>query len=99
MGKRAPDKLLMYTTAQLTRLAQVYIEGTGVAVSRLGTRAANNDRLFTRLFQGMGCRLDVAERAAWFFNVNWPRDVAWPCDVERRSIPQPQPRRRRLTHS
>jgi len=86
----------MYTTADLRKLARAYVAGTGTTLSRLGTRAANNDRLFTRLSQGFSCRLDIAERASWWFNANWPETVPWPKDVERREVPQPTPHKRRV---
>jgi hypothetical protein len=46
--------------------------------STLGTRAAGNDKLFLRLFQGFDCTLRTALRASIWFDDNWPADAPWP---------------------
>lgn len=72
----------MYTVAELVLLARAYIAATGTSASTLGQKAANNDRVFNRLFEGYDCRAETAERASAWFNEhdgNW-----WPIQVQRR---------------
>ncbi|HSR76409.1 MAG TPA: hypothetical protein VLN57_07460 [Xanthobacteraceae bacterium] len=73
----------MYTVDELKQLAQAYIDATGITRSRLGTRAANNDRLFMRLANGFGCTAETAERASWWFARNWPEEAEWPKSIKR----------------
>lgn len=69
----------MYTTAELVLLARAYLAHTGMPPSNLGKLAADNDRLFIRLFEGFDCRADTAERASAWFNAHagewWPEEV------------------------
>lgn len=73
----------MYTVDELNRLRQAYVAATGITLSRLGTRAANNDRLFLRLANGFGCTAETAERASWWFPRNWPEEAQWPKGIKR----------------
>jgi hypothetical protein len=70
--------------ADLIVLADAYIAITGIRTSRLGRMAAGNDRVFFRLAEGKGCTAKTLERAADWFEANWPPDVPWPASVPRR---------------
>jgi hypothetical protein len=74
----------MYSTAELVRLANVYIDWAGISISRMGELAADNDKLFHRLMSGLDCYASSAERASRFFDRHWPAKVAWPADVRPR---------------
>lgn len=44
-------------------------------------------RLFTRLKDGGGCRVDTFNAALCAFSANWPIDLEWPRDIPR-PVPQ-----------
>jgi hypothetical protein len=79
----------MYSTAELVILAKAYLEATGIAPSTLGTRVANNDKLFIRLIAGLDCTARNAERASRYFDETWPVWLPWPEEVRRRRRPRP----------
>lgn len=73
--------MLVFTMSQLLSLASAYSAATGVEFKTLGSRAADNWKLFTRLAEGNGCSAKGAEAAtAWFINA-WPDSVPWPENV------------------
>jgi hypothetical protein len=47
--------------------------------------AGVHGRLFHRLAEGKGCRVDTYNRAIHWFSDNWPADLEWP-----HSIPRPK---------
>lgn len=73
--------MLVFTMAHLLVLARVYSEATGVELKTLGSRAADNWKLFTRLDEGRGCSAKGAESASRFFIESWPDQVSWPAGV------------------
>lgn len=75
--------MTLYSTSDLRILAERYCDATGESLHGLGTRAANNAKMFKRLAAGAGCTAEKAERASAWFAENWPADVAWPEDVAR----------------
>lgn len=62
-------------------LAIAYADATGVRLETLGSKIANNHKLFTRLAENAGCSAKAAECATRWFIDNWPSDVPWPPDV------------------
>ena len=73
--------MLVFSMSQLLSLARGYSAATGVEFKTLGSRAADNWKLFTRLADGKGCSAKGAEAAtAWFLEA-WPDGVPWPEDV------------------
>ena len=67
------------TVDELRTLARAYLAAKPeITVTRLGLRAANNDRLFHRLFAGAGCHTRSSEQAGRYFEQNWPEEVDWP---------------------
>lgn len=73
--------MLVFTMSQLLSLARAYSSATGVEFKTLGSRAADNWKLFTRLAEGHGCSAKGAEAAtAWFIDA-WPDSVPWPEDI------------------
>jgi hypothetical protein len=73
--------MLVFTMAHLRSLARVYSEATGVELKTLGSRAADNWKLFTRLDEGFGCSAKGAEASTRFFINAWPDLLPWPDDV------------------
>jgi hypothetical protein len=73
----------VYTVAELITLARVYIEATGVLVPRLSGAAFGNPKTLARLFDGLDCYAQAAERASAWFDDNWPLHVPWPDGVPR----------------
>jgi hypothetical protein len=90
--------MIAYTSTSLAILARVYMAATGARATSLGLLIANNDHLITGLLAGGDCRTESARRATDWFERNWPRDLDWPPELERRSpdaVPVPAPGRRR----
>jgi hypothetical protein len=75
----------MYSTAELVVLAQAYIAWADISISRMGELAANNDKLFHRLFAGLDCYASSAERASRWFHENWPDQLPWPPGIRSRA--------------
>jgi hypothetical protein len=74
----------MYRRAQLKRLAEVYLEATGIAPTALGERICKtNNRLILRLVADKGINADNAELASDWFLANWLPAIPWPADVPR----------------
>jgi hypothetical protein len=73
--------MLVFTMSHLRSLARVYSAATGVELKTLGSRAADNWKLFTRLDEGFGCSAKGAEASTKFFINAWPDRVPWPEDV------------------
>lgn len=73
----------MYRLAELKRLAEVYLEATGVTANLLSNdiSGGSNNRMIGRLFEGKGMTGESVEAASDFFDRNWPAWVAWPEDV------------------
>jgi hypothetical protein len=75
--------LASYSRSELVVLAARYADHTGVSEATVGFRACRNDKLFSRLRQGLDCRTTSAERASRWFEANWPATLAWPKKVRR----------------
>jgi hypothetical protein len=73
--------MLVFTMDHLRSLARVYSEATGVELKTLGSRAADNWKLFTRLDEGFGCSAKGAEASTRFFINAWPDLLPWPAEV------------------
>jgi len=73
--------MLVYTMHDLRVLAHSFSRSTGLELTTIGYRAADNWQLFTRLEQGYGCSAKAAERVTRWFLLNWPGDLAWPQGV------------------
>lgn len=74
----------------LTTLAHAYAAHTGLALSTVSTRVANDGKFFRRLDEGAGVTVGRANRIMRWFCVNWPEDLEWP-----QGIPRPSRQRRR----
>jgi hypothetical protein len=73
--------MLVFTMSQLLSLAKTYSDATGIELKTLGSRAADNWKLFTRLADNKGCSAKGAEAATVWFIDAWPDTVPWPIDV------------------
>jgi hypothetical protein len=71
------------TAAQILALARAYAAATNLALTSVGKLAVGNDKIFVRLANGSGANVLSVERAAEWFNANWPDDTPWPADVPR----------------
>lgn len=58
----------------------------------IAAMAGVHSRLFKRLREGGGCRVDTFNQAMHWFDANWPADLAWPRDITRRSRSSGVPR-------
>jgi hypothetical protein len=67
-------------------LARAYADCVGVALTTVGVRSANNDKMFVNLARGRTCTVRSLERAARWFACNWPPGLDWP-----EGIPRPEP--------
>jgi hypothetical protein len=71
--------------AQLRRLAEVYMQATGITDTALSERISpTNNRLIMRLRAGQGITAPSAELATDWFLDNWLPKIPWPEDVPRR---------------
>ena len=102
MNSRDEQIIPVYSRADLVLLARVYLTHTGWSTSALGIKAASNDRLFWRLFDGLDCLASTTEAASKFFYENWPAELVWPLSPARGRKPpgaldrSPPATRRRL---
>ena len=71
----------MFTAAQSLILAHVYSAATGMSLYRVGIAACNNNKIFVRIANGLGCHTGSLERAGAFFIANWPENTPWPKGV------------------
>lgn len=77
----------MYSTAELILLTRCYLAAhPEVAVSALGERAAGNEKLLSRLLDGMDCTARGALAASLWFDQHWPEDLRWPLDTAPRGM-------------
>jgi hypothetical protein len=65
----------------LLRLARAYSDHVGRSLVTIGVKAANNDKVFTRLAAGKTCTVRTLERAACWLAAHWPADLPWPADI------------------
>lgn len=81
--------LMMYTRAQLVKLARAYMAGTGATSSGLSRLIGRHTKLIARLLSGDECMMSSAELASEWFSgstgdvPNWPFAVPWPDGVPR----------------
>lgn len=68
----------------LLALANTYASHVNRSAYRVAERAGLHNRLFVRLANGGGCRVDTFVSAMDWFSDNWPADLEWP-----RHIPRP----------
>jgi hypothetical protein len=73
--------MLVFSMSDLRLLARVYSVATGLELTTLGYRCANNWKLFTRLDAGLGCSAKGAEAATAWFIEHWPNVLPWPDGV------------------
>jgi hypothetical protein len=74
-----------YRLPQLRRLAEVYMQATGIPATTLGERISpTNNRLILRLLAGENIFASNAALATDWFLDNWLPKIAWPEDVPRR---------------
>jgi hypothetical protein len=68
--------------AQLRRLAEVYIAGTGEAPSTVSKRIRKtHDKIISRILDGHGISAKTSELTEDWFVANWPSNVPWPGSV------------------
>jgi hypothetical protein len=73
--------MLVFSMQALRVLARTFSRGTGLELTTIGYRAANNWQLFTRLEKGCGCSAKGAETATRWIVANWPDHVPWPQEI------------------
>ena len=71
----------MLSPAEILKLARLYGAAEGVALSTVGRRAANNNKLFRRISEGFGVSTRTLAKLETFFRANWPDNAPWPPDV------------------
>lgn len=67
---------------QLLALVSAYCVATGRSEARVSTLVLNNGIFFERLKAGKGCTVDNLLRVKRWFDLNWPKGVAWPEGVD-----------------
>lgn len=77
---------MQYTIAELRRLVETFITGTGMVPSTLGIKICNNSKLIDRLLDGESCGIATGERVSDYLDHNWPEALVWPEEVPRRPI-------------
>ena len=81
----------MLTPENLLRLACLYSDTSGLALSGVGRVACGNNRTFGRLNAGKGITARTMARCEEFFLDFWPDSVAWPADIPRARSPRVRP--------
>lgn len=74
----------------LTRLAATLASHVGRSETTVAGWCGVHKRLFTRISEGNGCRVDTFNKALMAFSELWPADLEWPQD-----IPRPQSRKKK----
>ena len=77
------------TREDLLLLAHILSRVRGVTldtVSKWATHGSNR-LLFERLAAGHGCSKQTVQRAAAWFDANWPKNVEWPPGIPRHERP------------
>lgn len=80
-------------TDHLTQLAKLFAAHVGRSEMTIARWCGVHTRLFKRLSEGKGCRVDTYNEALRAFSARWPEDLAWPSDVPR---PEPDAKKRRV---
>ncbi|MCB1345340.1 MAG: hypothetical protein H6900_09945 [Rhodobacter sp.] len=70
-------------TNHLTTLAAVLAAHVGRSEATIAKWCGVHTRLFRRLSEGKGCRVDTYNDALRAFSDRWPADLEWPRDIPR----------------
>ncbi|WP_411836737.1 hypothetical protein [Paracoccus sp. ME4] len=71
------------------KLADLYVEHSGLKQSTVSTYAAGDGKFFGSLESGMaGCTFRRADKVTAWFSENWPADLEWPRDIPRPTKPK-----------
>ena len=74
----------------LKRLAATLASHVGRSEATVAGWCGVHKRLFARISEGNGCRVDTFNTAMCAFSDLWPTDLEWP-----RDIPRPQSRKKK----
>jgi len=74
---------MLINAAELLRLARLYGEATGLALSTIGRKSIGNVKIFDHLAAGSDCLASSLDRGWRWFADNWPENAAWPADIKR----------------
>ena len=77
--------------SHLITLAKVLAAHKGRSEMTVAKWCGVHARLFLRLKDGRGCRVDTFNAAMGAFSDRWPADLEWPRDIPR---PRPVPQRK-----
>ena len=78
-------------THHLTTLAATLAAHMGRSETTVAGWCGVQKRLFRRLSEGNGCRVDTYNKALRSFSDLWPSDLEWPSD-----IPRPQKKKEKV---
>jgi hypothetical protein len=70
----------------LTILANAYAAHTNRSLVTVAKRIGVHNKLFSRLVEVGGCRVDTFNQAMMWFDLNWPADLQWPEAVPRKRL-------------
>jgi len=70
-------------TNHLITLATALAAHKGRSATTVAGWCGVHKRLFTRLSEGNGCRVDTYNKALSSFSELWPADLEWPRDIPR----------------
>lgn len=73
-------------THHLTQLAKLFAAHAGRSEMTIARWCGVHTRLFKRLSEGHGCRVDTYNEALRAFSARWPEDLAWPQDIPRPEV-------------
>ena len=75
-------------TNHLTQLAAAFAAHVGRSEMTIARWCGVHTRLFKRLSEGKGCRVDTYNEALRGFSARWPDDLEWPRDIPRPDLKQ-----------
>lgn len=78
--------MTIFDPRELCLLADAYCAATGTSPTGLQKLIGVDDKLFSRLERGAGCRSKTLIQVSRWFASEWPADVAWPDSVRRPSL-------------
>lgn len=70
-------------TLHLAHLAETYAAHVNRSVTSVAEWAGLHSRLYRRLRDGHGCRVQTYNRAVQWLSDHWPADLEWPSDIPR----------------
>ena len=75
---------------QIVRIADLYAASAGIGRKRLSTIVFNRGAKLDGIASGGDLVTGTFEKAMQWFSDHWPKDVAWPADVQRPEVTRTQ---------